>query len=172
MESVPARNRPNSRLSQASPASGCQRVTVSDPDTPQLNARDLKIARLIFAGELSTDAIGREVGLSGCMIRRVRSGEKLPAIKQFVEKLAQEALEADRVAMMRNQRRAGQVLAELLESSDARVRLDAARAIRAELKGFKLSVETQTVTPADACRMFAERFHGSNTAGRINGDRE
>jgi hypothetical protein len=142
-------------------------VPTPDPDGVVLDAQSLEIARLIFQGELASDAIGQKVGLSGIAIRKIRAGHRRPAIKKHVERLAQEALEADRVAMMRNQRRAGQVLAELLESSDARVRLDAARTIRQEMKGLKIDVGTSTVTPADASRMFAERFHGH---GRSNGD--
>jgi hypothetical protein len=172
MATVPACNHKKRQPAQAGFVPKYQDVTAPDSESPQLDARDLRIAQLIFDGELSTDAIGREVGLSGAMIRMIRAGSRIPAIAQFIETLCREAVEQDRVAMLRSQRRAGQVLAELLESTDARVRLDAARAIRAELKGFKLSVETQTVTPADASRMFAERFHGSGSSagGRVNGD--
>lgn len=94
---------------------------------------DVKLAQLLFSRALTTDQIGKEVGLAGGQVRRISRGECRPQVKKLVEALYQELIDADKAELLHARGTALKVFVDGMKDPDKWYRASCARDIRREL---------------------------------------
>lgn len=102
--------------------------------------KDVELAQLLFSRALTTDQIGKEVGLDGGQVRRISRGESRKQVKELVDELYRDCMDADKQRLVQERFKALKVLADGMKSDSEAVKIQSAIALRRELAGVGISI--------------------------------
>ncbi len=101
----------------------------------RLTDADVRLAKCLFARELTSDEIGQLFSLDGSQVRRIARGDNRPQVKGYIDDLARDLMEEDRHELIRARKKALRVLVKGLKSENEGTSTQCALGLRRELAG-------------------------------------